>query len=307
MANMLIPNWHPLLVHFTIALITVSAVFFVVARMSKDKADTFNLIAKWMLWVGAGITVLTVIAGIDAYNSVAHDDVAHKVMKAHRTWALSTGAAILLTAIWVWRAKTISTAMVAMSVILAGMVGSTGYLGAELVYRHGLGVMRLPNSAGQDHKHEGGDDHEHSETAAAPKEGADHAEGEGHGDTQPDAESPAGISDALFAALKRGDADTVSNLLADDVMILEGGHAQTSKADYMAGHMLSDMKFLAEIDNEVLSREASEAGDIAWVTTHTRSTGFFKRKPVNTTSREFLMMKCVDGSWKVTHIQWSKD
>lgn len=310
MNDMIIPNWHPMLVHFTVALIIISAIFFIVSRMAKNNAETFVSVAKWMLWVGAGITVFTVITGVDAFSSVAHDDVAHEVMKVHRTWALATGAATVLTAIWVWRAKAVSTLIVAMSVLLAGMVGATGYLGAELVYRHGLGVMRLPDGAGEGHEHEGGGDHEHdAATKAAPKEEEhEHAEGEGHGDDMPaGGRDPAGVSDALFAALKRGDAAAVSNLLADDVMILEGGHAQTSKADYMAGHMLSDMEFLAEIDNEVLSREASEAGDIAWVTTHTRSSGFYKRKPINSASREFLLMKRVDGAWKITHIQWGKN
>lgn len=304
---MLIPNWHPLLVHFTVALITMSAIFFVVSRMVKDNAATFVLVAKWMLWVGAGITVLTVVAGVDAYNSVVHDDVAHKVMKGHRTWALVTGAAIVLTAIWVWRAQTISTVIVAMSVIVAGMVGATGYLGAELVYRHGLGVMRLPEVSGEDHEHEDGGDHDDGEGAAKPKEEHQHAEDADHDDAQMGSLNPAGVSDALFAALKSGDAAAVGNMLADDVMILEGGHAQISKADYMAGHMLSDMEFLAEINNEVLSREASEAGDIAWVTTHTRSSGFYKRKPINSASREFLLMKRIDGAWKITHIQWGKN
>ena len=329
MNDMLIPNWHPMLVHFTVALITISAIFFVVSRMVKDNAETFVSVAKWMLWVGAGITVLTVIAGFDAYNSVMHDDVAHEVMKVHRTWALATSAAILVIAIWVWQAKAISMTIVAMSVILAGMVGATGYLGAELVYRHGLGVMRLPEVAGVGHEHEGGGDHDHdAATKAIPKEEEhEHAEGEGHKDPEvaskekehehadgetheavlPATLDPAGVSDALFAALKRGDAEAVSSLLADDVMILEGGHAQISKADYMAGHMVSDMAFLAEIQNEVLSREASEAGDIAWVTTHTRSSGFYKRKPINSASREFLLMKRTDGAWKITHIQWGKN
>jgi len=317
MDTILIPNWHPLLVHFTVALVTMSAVFFILSKMIKDKSDTFALVGKWLLWVGAGITVLTVFAGIDAYNSVAHDDVAHKVMKVHRTWALITGAAIVLVAVWVWKSKTVSMAIVAASLVLAGMVGATGYLGAELVYRHGLGVMRLPETSGEGHAHEGVDDHDHDTVAAAkPEEDHKHAEGEGHGDTAAmpkeavapkekdhnhsdgDHETPprattdpAVVADALYAALKNGDATAVSLLLADDVMILEGGHAQTSKADYMAGHMKSDMAFLPNIERELLSREASQAGDAAWVTTFSKSTGTYKGKAIDSVSREFLVMK----------------
>jgi len=63
METLIIPNWHPLLVHFTVALVTVSAAFFVMSKVNKDKAETFILVAKWTLWVGAGFTVFTVLAG----------------------------------------------------------------------------------------------------------------------------------------------------------------------------------------------------------------------------------------------------
>lgn len=347
MDNLIIPNWHPLLVHFTVALITVSAIFFVLSKTIKSKADTFERVAKWTLWTGAGITVFTILAGFGAYNSVAHDDVAHKVMKVHRTWALVTGAAILLVAIWNLRAKAVSNAMVVASLLIAGLVGATGYLGAELVYRHGLGVMRLPDTSGEGHAHEGGGDHDHGEAKSeeAPHEHAEgeghdeakpeeapheHAEGEGHGeaDAKPeekghahadggghehgdsgdaatrDAADPAVISDALHAALKNGNAEAVGLLLADDVLILEGGHAQTSKAEYMAGHMKSDMAFLPNIESEILSREVGQAGDVAWVTTHSKISGTYKDKAIEGTSREFLLLKRVGKGWKIALVQW---
>jgi len=94
MENFIIPNWHPFLVHFTVALICISAVFFVISRVHPDKAESFTLVAKWTLWVGAGLTLFTVLAGFSAFGSVNHDDVAHVVMKVHRNWALATATAI---------------------------------------------------------------------------------------------------------------------------------------------------------------------------------------------------------------------
>jgi len=349
MDDLIIPNWHPMLVHFTVALITVSAIFFVLSKTVKSKAETFERVAKWTLWTGAGITVFTILAGFGAYNSVAHDDVAHKVMKVHRTWALVTGVAILLVTIWNLRAKTVSSTMVAASLVIAGLVGATGYLGAELVYRHGLGVMRLPDTSGEGHAHEGGGDHDHGEATSeeAPHE---HGEGEGHDEAKPEeaphehaegeghdeaaakpaekshehaeagghdhgnsdegasaAVDPAAISDALFAALKSGDAEAVSMLLADDVLILEGGHAQTSKAEYMAGHMKSDMAFLPNIDNETISREVGNAGEVAWVTTHSKNSGSYKGEAIDGASREFLLLKRTDKGWKIAVVQWGEN
>jgi len=337
MESIITPNWHPLLVHFTVGLVITSSVFFILSKIKGTWSTNFETVGKWTLWAGAIITVLTVLAGFDAYNTVAHDDIAHKVMKVHRNWALGTSAAILVLALWTFRTKTVSTLAVATSLLVSGLVGYTGYLGAELVYRHGLGVMRLPDSAGEGHAHADGEEHDHgssstaqeehdhgggddhhsqanSETenhAQAPSEEGSHDHAKPHDHGQPISEvgeavtKPADISDALFKALQTGDEASVADLLADDVLILEGGHAQKSKMEYMSGHMKSDMAYLPNIKNEVLSREKGQAGDVAWVTTHSRSTGSYKGKEVDRTSREFLLLRRHGDSWKVILVQWA--
>ncbi|MBL4787672.1 MAG: nuclear transport factor 2 family protein [Kordiimonadaceae bacterium] len=114
----------------------------------------------------------------------------------------------------------------------------------------------------------------------------------------------AAVSDTLYVALRSGDADTVAKLMVDDVLILEGGQAQTSKAEYMGGHMILDMAFLKNMNSKQVSRKTGQAGDLAWVITHTEVTGIYKGKPVDTTSREFLQLKRIDGEWKITMVQW---
>lgn len=322
MDQLIIPNWHPLLVHFTVALSVTAAVFLLLSKIWTGKQEPLATTGKWTLWAAAFVTILTIMAGIAAYGSVAHDDVAHVVMKTHRLWALITAGALLLTAFWAWRAKAVSAALVAASLLVAALVGGTGYLGAELVYRHGLGVMRLPDTsgaghnhaggAGQDHDHgpaEAGKEHSHDEghdqdDAAAPAH--DHDGGHEHGDMAAAVPAdPAAVADALKTALKAGDADAVDALLADNVLILEGGHAQTSKADYMGGHMKSDMAFLPNIEIELLSREVGQSGDLAWVVSHTRSTGSYKDKRVDITSREFLLLRRQGETWKIGLIEWA--
>jgi len=350
MDNLIIPNWHPLLVHFTVALTIVSAAFFVLSKVIKSKTDTFERVAKWTLWTGAGITVLTILAGFDAYNSVAHDDVAHKVMKVHRNWALGTGVAILLMAIWTLRTKAVSSVMVAASLVVAGLVGATGYLGAELVFRHGLGVMRLPDTSGENHAHaEGGGGHDHGEAKSeeaphAHMEGEahddtkveeaihEHAEGEGHGDMaakpmeQPaehandgghdhgesghgaSAEGmmgPTAIANALYPALQSGDVEAVNKLLADDVLIIEGGHAQTSKAEYMGGHMKADMAFVPNMTREILGTNSGQGGDRAWVVTHSRTFGSYKGKDYDEMGRSFFLLRRDGDTWKIAVIEWA--
>ncbi len=193
MNSFIIPNWHPLLVHFTIALAVTSSVFFILTKLVSRQAETFAIVAKWTLWSAAFVTVLTLLAGFAAFNSVAHDDVAHLVMKTHRLWALVAAAALFVVAIWSYRVKAVSSLLVAGSLVVAGLVGTTGYLGAELVYRHGLGVMRLPDSSGDGHNHAAdGAAHDHGETTAQSgdhhnaeqSQDHEHADTDDHGDAE---------------------------------------------------------------------------------------------------------------------------
>jgi len=50
----IIPNWHPLLVHFTIALFSVSALLYL-AGLLLNKSNLL-IVAKWNLWIGAFAT-----------------------------------------------------------------------------------------------------------------------------------------------------------------------------------------------------------------------------------------------------------
>lgn len=100
----IIPNWHPFFVHFTVALVSVSVIFHLLARITAKQAlrEQWLVVARWTLWAGAAITVVTVIAGIYAYNTVAHDELSHVAMTTHRNWALVTATVIFLTAGWAW-------------------------------------------------------------------------------------------------------------------------------------------------------------------------------------------------------------
>ena len=75
----IIPNWHPFFVHFTIALLSVSLLFFVLEKMVHETiiGDNFLVFARYSLWVGTAFSVITVVAGWSAFNSVDHDDLSH--------------------------------------------------------------------------------------------------------------------------------------------------------------------------------------------------------------------------------------
>lgn len=150
----IIPNWHPIFVHYTIALLSISAVLFLTGRVLNK--GVLITVARWNLWLGALITIGTVSAGLIASSTVAHDAESHAAMMNHRNWALGTAFVFLLLAFWAYirREEEKPSILFLLTLLLAaGALATTGYKGGELVYRHGTGVMSLPDTSVHDHAH----------------------------------------------------------------------------------------------------------------------------------------------------------
>lgn len=161
----IIPNWHPVFVHFTIALLLVSAAAHLFWRAFPNGRHAAQLawFARWNLWLGAASALFTVAAGWYAYMTVNHDAPSHAAMTVHRNWALLTLACFLALASWdYWLARRDRVQGVLFTGLLllsSGLLLSTAWHGAELVYRHGLGVMSMPVAEEAGHAHEHGDEH----------------------------------------------------------------------------------------------------------------------------------------------------
>lgn len=198
----IIPNWHPIFVHFTVALLTVAALLTVVAvPMSAGSSlrAQMEVAARWNLWLGLGFAIATVFAGWIAYSTVEHDDVSHLAMRGHRNFAMTTLSIYLAVFFWsvtrAWTGKRPNAAFALLLLLATGLLGATAYRGGELVYRYGLGVMSLPNPAGHAHAlankdaaAEPGHPHQHEESTAAGSR-PDHPQG-GH-DHPDDSDAPA--------------------------------------------------------------------------------------------------------------------
>ncbi len=175
----IIPNFHPIFVHFTVALLSLSVGLFVITPFIKSPLkEQWQTVAYWSLWFGAGITVITGFAGLDAYNTVAHDTPSHLAMTEHRNWAIVAIVLFLALAawsiIWVRKSRDLGIAFVISMVIAGGVLASTAWHGGELVYRYGLGVMSLPKAEGEGHSHSGGGGHDHADNNS--KAGSNHDE-----------------------------------------------------------------------------------------------------------------------------------
>lgn len=151
----ILPNWHPVFVHFTVALFLAAALLFFAAAAAPARSwsASCRTAAYWNLWLGAVMTLATVAAGIYAFNTVRHDEPGHLAMADHRNWALAAASLWWLMALWSWRqhrqGRAPAFAFLAALAVAAAVLLVTAWKGGELVYGHGLGVRSLPEAAGE--------------------------------------------------------------------------------------------------------------------------------------------------------------
>ena len=159
----IIPNWHPIFVHFTVAMLSLAVGFHLIYPLFSDGKikQQIHILAHWNLWLGTGFGIITAIAGWFAYNSVAHDAPSHAAMTEHRNWALVTISLFIFIVAWsLWSdiKNRQSGKIFLIGLFIAGiLLFSTAWHGAESVYRYGLGVMSLPQPEGDGHSHEHGE------------------------------------------------------------------------------------------------------------------------------------------------------
>lgn len=177
----IIPNWHPVVVHFTIALLLTSSALFSLGALlaRRPVGSSITLVARWNLALGVVAAVVALGTGWQAYNTVAHDEPSHANMTIHLRWALGSAALFLAAAAAAWfdrrRSAGAAGVLLALLVAASGALTVTGWLGGENVYRYGLGVLSLPKS--DSHVHPGsGDGHQHEH---GPGPGAGSAGGTG--------------------------------------------------------------------------------------------------------------------------------
>ncbi len=184
----IIPNLHPAVVHFPIALTMVAFILGLAARLFRQSASSTSLAAAgyYALILAAVSAVAAVGLGWLAFNSTMnHDDAGHAAMLLHRAWAIPTAVGLVLVAIWhSLKSRQDSPMSIPVLVCLAGLsmsVATTAWLGSEVVYRHGIGVLSLPASGG--HHHAGHPHGEASESATPSQDthsGHQHESSEGN-------------------------------------------------------------------------------------------------------------------------------
>lgn len=334
----IIPNWHPIWVHFAVALLSTSAFLFLIFgwRSSQTSCRTNALIvARWTLRLGVIAAIGALVTGYLASGSVTHDDVSHTNMMVHRNWAFAaTSIFAIIALIDLMKRNETRISIISILLLVAGGItlAKTGLEGAENVYKYGLGVQSLPDIS--THEHSGGaeaaqHDHESADQVTADSGHgldelsadesnsaiADDGHNHSHADTPSISDTETSIEDTnhpasllaseLADAIAIGDVNTLRTVLAPDVLIFESGGVESSLAEYEGHHMPADMAFMKAMRREVISQQVIDSGDAATVVTRSRVHGIYKDKEIDLNSTETLVMRKLDGQWKVVHIHWS--
>ncbi len=138
------PNFHPLFVHFPIALIVVIAFCEIAALLTRKTIfrQASLVLAVFVVFGAIG----SVATGLAAEESVEHSAAAHELMETHELVGIIFLGIVVIYAVMrlVFRNRSGGiTALICaiLAVVALAVVFYGAYLGGEMVYRYGVGVQ----------------------------------------------------------------------------------------------------------------------------------------------------------------------
>jgi uncharacterized membrane protein len=141
-----IPAWHPLIVHFPLALVVTAGAAFGAAALWRDEriAATLATLGTWNLCLGAAGMLAAFGSGLAATLGLQLGEAAHAALGLHVRWAASACFLVLLVAVWrgAGAPPAARPSRLFLAVLLLACVAlvGTGYRGGLNVYTYGIGV-----------------------------------------------------------------------------------------------------------------------------------------------------------------------
>lgn len=155
-----IPNIHPMLVHFPIALLLLFFLVDLAGALLKN--SDIRRTAGWFLYTGTLGALLAVAAGLQAASTIPHSSAVHEIMMQHRNYGITVASLAVLLSIWRFLAHgRFSTLGSILHLVLAAVTCIIMMLGADLgglmVFKYGVAVPPDVHSVAtpstQDHSH----------------------------------------------------------------------------------------------------------------------------------------------------------
>lgn len=118
-------------------------------------------------------------------------------------------------------------------------------------------------------------------------------------------EEIASVLHDFHTALAAGDSSSALSLLAEDVVILEGGGVET-KTQYRSGHLAGDMRFAQAVPAERGELSVTVVGNVAWAWSTSMREGRMGDREINSRGAELAVLRrSADGRWLITALHWS--
>ena len=145
------PNVHPLLVHFPIALLLAATVVDLGHAARPDRAALRDT-ATWLYCAGAAMAMAAYFTGLAAAGGLQVSEEAWPAVTEHFAWAERTTwyfvflASLRMAMSYIWRSTRRRAALISSVVALVGvgLLLVTADRGGRLVFRHGVGVASVP-------------------------------------------------------------------------------------------------------------------------------------------------------------------
>jgi uncharacterized membrane protein len=141
-------QWHPMLVHFPLALNLTGFLCLLVSRLLQPIEARSSLAAcgHWNLILGSLAALLTLGSGLyAAWHLRVYGDAQYSVSR-HMIWAVCTSQLLALLALWRMLTNTAKTPpsqlFLTLLLVACGGLIVTGYYGGENVYHYAVGVRR---------------------------------------------------------------------------------------------------------------------------------------------------------------------
>src|SRR3984957_10325079 len=141
------PEWHPMVVHFPLALVVTGAIFLLAARLLPQPRHSATLatVGTWNLCLGAIAALVALGTGLAAMIGLNLDLAARQAISLHVKWAIFTTLVLVLLAVWrgagtAQESRPSWVFMIVLGAATAALI-VTGYRGGQNVYEYGVGVV----------------------------------------------------------------------------------------------------------------------------------------------------------------------
>jgi len=140
------PGWHPMIVHFPLALVVTATLVLVAARLLRQErhAAALATVGTWNLCLGAIAALFALATGLAAVLDLHVGLAARQAISLHVKWAIFTTLALVLLAVWrgagVAQESRPSWVFIMVLVAATAALIMTGYRGGQNVYQYGIGV-----------------------------------------------------------------------------------------------------------------------------------------------------------------------